>query len=261
MATIKEIMISNPLVLKPEQSVFTARELMIINGFECLYVVDKAGKPVGVVTTLTAAVEDSKKKIIKIATTEFQIITEQQTLQEAASVFSRADISHLALPVVNAEGIMTGIVRVKDLVKDLSSEAGGTFSSFTPECLVVQLCMSKDLDSERTWMTRIREQGYLPAVTQVGTSAEKLPLKLRESSIVAAIAHGVIKEDSREKVAVSDAIRDIILQMDVISPGLGGGYKVGIVRGEGRVAVGTCGRSGHALASSPEQIFLGVSII
>ena len=43
MATIKEIMISNPLMLKPEQSVFTARELMIINGFECLYVVDKTG--------------------------------------------------------------------------------------------------------------------------------------------------------------------------------------------------------------------------
>ena len=90
--------------------------------------------------------------------------------------------------------------------------------------------MSKDQDSERTWMIRIREQGYLPAVTQVGTSAEKLPLKLRESSIVAAIAHGVIKEDSREKIAVSGAIRDIVLQMDVISPGLGGGYKLGIAR-------------------------------
>lgn len=260
MATIKEIMISNPLMLKPEQSVFTARELMIINGFECLYVVDKTGKPVGVVTTLTAAVEDSKKKIIKIATTEFMTITENQTLQEAAQVFSRADISHLALPVVDENGLMVGIVRVKDLVKDLST---GTepVSSFSPECLVVQLAMSKDIDSERTWMTRIRDQGYLPAVTQVGTSAEKLPLKLRESSIVAAIAHGVIKEDSREKIAVSAAIRDIVLQMDVTSPGLGGGYKVGIVRGEGRVSVATCGRSGHALASSPEQIFLGVSII
>lgn len=260
MATIKEIMISNPLVLKPEQSVFTARELMIINGFECIYVADKAGKPVGVVTTLTAAVEDSKKKISKIATTEFEIITESQTLQEAALVFSRADISHLALPVVNDEGVMTGIVRVKDLVKDLSANSTEA-TTFTPECLVIQLCMSKDLDSERSWMTRIREQGYAPAVTQVGTSAEKLPLKLRESSIVAAIAHGVIREESNEKVAVSAAIRDIVLQMDVISPGLGGGYKVGIVRGEGRVAVGTCGRSGHALASSPEQIFLGVSII
>lgn len=260
MATIKEIMISNPVLLKPEQSVFTARELMIINGFECLYVVDKTGKPVGVVTTLTAAVEDSKKKISKIQTTEFEVIRESLSLQEAAAVFAKADISHLALPVVDDEGIMTGLVRVKDLVKDLS-QGGGTVSSFTPECLVVQLSMSKDIESERSWMARIREQGYLPAVTQVGTSAEKLPLKLRESSIVAAIAHGVIKEDSREKVAVSDAIRDIVLQMDVISPGLGGGYKVGIVRGEGRVSVATCGRSGHALASSPEQIFLGVSII
>lgn len=258
--TIKEIMISNPLFLKPEQSVFTARELMIINGFECLYVVDKAGKPTGVVNSLNAAVEDSKKKVAKIATTDFQVLREECTLQEAAEVFSKFDISQLALPVVDADGAMVGIVRVRDLVKDLST-SGGPASSLTPECLVVQLSMSKDLESERTWMSKIREQGYLPAVTQVGTSAEKLPLKMRESSIVAAIAHGVIKEDSREKIAVSGAIRDIVLQMEVVSPGLGGGYKIGIVRGEGRVSVAACGRCGHALASSPEQIFLGVSVI
>jgi acetoin utilization protein AcuB len=258
--TIREIMVSNPLFLKPEQSVFTARELMIINGFECLFVVDKAGKPTGVVTTLTAAVEDSKKKVNKVATDDYEVISADATVQEGASVFAKNDIGHLALPVVDDQGVMVGIVRVKDIVKDLST-SGPPVTDLSPEILVVQLAMSKDLESERGWMTRIRDQGYLPAVTQVGTSAEKLPLKMRESSIVAAIAHGVIKEDSREKIAVSDAIRDIVLQMEVVSPGLGGGYKIGIVRGEGRVSVAACGRCGHALASSPEQIFLGVSII
>jgi acetoin utilization protein AcuB len=258
--SIKDIMVPNPLFLRPEQSVFTARELMIINGFECLYVVDKEGKPLGVVTTLTAAVEDSKKKVQKVATTDIQVLNHNQTVQEAATIFSRNDVSRLALPVVDDAGMMVGIVRVKDLVKDLSSGTETT-PNLSPEVLVVQLSMSRDLESEKSWMTRIREAGYFPAVTQVGTSAEKLPLKMRESSIVAAIAHGVIKEDSREKIAVSDAVRDIILQMEVVSPGLGGGYKIGIVRGEGRVSVAACGRCGHALASSPEQIFLGVSIV
>ncbi|MBI4860548.1 MAG: CBS domain-containing protein [Candidatus Riflebacteria bacterium] len=253
-------MVPNPLFLKPEQSVFTARELMIVNGYECLYVVDKDGKPTGVVTTLTAAVEDSKKKVSKVATTDFQLISQDWSIQEAAGVFAKNAVKHLALPVVDAAGVMVGIVRVKDLVADLSTPVAPS-TAYTPETLVVQLAMSKDMDSERNWMAKIKEMGYLPAVTQVGTSAEKLPLKLRESSIVAAIAHGVIKEDSKDKIAVSYAVRDIVAQMDVVSPGLGGGYKVGIVRGEGRVSVAVCGRSGHALASSNEQIFLGVSVI
>jgi acetoin utilization protein AcuB len=258
--TVREIMVSQPLILRPEQSVFTARELMIINGFESLYVVDKDGRPVGVVTTLTAAIEDTKKKVSKVMTAEVQTVPQTHSLHQAAEVFSRTDLSTLALPVVDDQGLMVGIVRVKDLVKDLAASAEPT-SRMSPECLVIQLCMSRDLESEKAWMSRIREQGFLPAVTQVGTSAEKLPLKLRESSIVAAIAHGVIKEESKEKIAVSGALRDIVLQMEVVSPGLGGGYKIGIVRGEGRVSVGACGRCGHALASSPEQIFLGVSVI
>ena len=44
--------------------------------------------------------------------------------------------------------------------------------------------------------------------------------------------------------ALRDAIREIILQLKMISPGLGGGFKVGIVRGEGRVAVAAVGRCG-----------------
>jgi len=258
--TIKEIMVPNPLYLKPEQSVFTARELMIINGYECLYVVDKDGKPAGVVTTLLAAVEDSKKKVIKVATTDFQTIHQNWTIQEAASVFTRNDVNRLVMPVVDDNGVMIGIVRVTDLVTDLSTSTAPA-SGLTPEALVIQLAMSKDMESERSWLTRIKEQGYLAAVTQVGTSAEKLPIKMRESSVVAAIAHGVIKEDSKEKSSVSDAIRDIVLQLEVIAPGLGGGYKIGVVRGEGRISVAAFGRSGHALASSPEQIYLGVSVV
>jgi len=64
-----------------------------------------------------------------------------------------------------------------------------------------------------------------------------------------------------EKVAVTHAIRDIINQLDMTAPGLGGGYKLGIVRGDGRVAVCAFGRCGHALANSSEHIFLGSAVI
>lgn len=257
---VKDIMIENPLFLKEEQSIFTARELMILNGHECLYVVDGEGRPSGVVSTLHASVEDSKKRVTKVMTKEFECLRGDQTLQEAASAFARKDIQHLALPVVDPAGKMVGLVHVADLIKDFSASARDE-KGLTPEASVVQLAMTKDAGAEKEWVARIKDLGFNAAVTQVGTSAEKLPVKLRESAIVAAIAHGVISEETSEKVAVSNAIREMVLQMEMVSPGLGGGYKIGVVRGEGRVAVAACGRCGHALASSPEQIFLGVSVI
>jgi len=47
----------------------------------------------------------------------------------------------------------------------------------------------------------------------------------------------------------------------MINPGLGGGFKVAIVRGEGRIAVAAFGRCGHALSNGNEQIFMGSNII
>ncbi len=63
-------------------------------------------------------------------------------------------------------------------------------------------------------------------ITQTGASAEKLPIKLRESSTVAAIAREVIEENPREKMAVSNAVKDAYSQLSLINPGLGGGFKI-----------------------------------
>lgn len=258
-AKVKDILVARPVYLKPDQTVFTARELMILSEYECLFVVDDDLKPIGMVTTLHASVEDPRKKVTKVMTQDYEVLEEEQTLVEAAKIFADKDIHHLALPVVDSSGQMVGIVRVTDLAAGASSVTGP--AGLTPEASALQIAMTKDKETEKDWIRKVKEQGYSAAVTQVGTSAEKLPLKLREYSIVAAIAHGVIREDLREKIAVSQAVREIILQMDVVAPGLGGGYKMAIVRGEGRVAVAAAGRCGHALASSPEQFFLGISTI
>jgi acetoin utilization protein AcuB len=257
--TVSEVMVRNPIVLRPEQSLFSARELMVIHEYECLFVVDEKRKPIGVVTTLFTSLEEPKKTVEKVMKTEFQVIRETQLVQEAANMFTSGGMSLLALPVVDAGGALVGILRLKELVQDLVTPPKE--GVLTPEAGVIYLAMTKNEDKERIWLDRIREHGHRPAVTQVGANAEKLPIKMRESAIVAAIAFGVIKEDTREKMAVSNAIRDIILQLKMISPGLGGGFKIGIVRGDGRIAVAAFGRCGHALSNSPEQVFLGSSII
>ncbi|MBI4871507.1 MAG: CBS domain-containing protein [Candidatus Riflebacteria bacterium] len=258
--TLEEIMVPNPVTLRPEQSAFSARELMLLDGHDCLYVVDKAGCPVGVVTDVQAGGEEGNPKVAKLMSTEFSTVPKDGNAQDAARIFARKGFPHSAVPVVDGSGKLVGIVRLRDVVKDLATTLPG-LPQMTPEALVVQLAMTHSEADEREWSRRVRELGYASAVTQVGTTAEKLPVKLRESSVVAGIAHGVITEDPREKTALSNAIRDVVLQMDVVSPGLGGGFKVGIIRGEGRISVAACGRSGHALASSQELLFLGSSTI
>ncbi|MDP7422271.1 MAG: HutP family protein, partial [bacterium] len=66
---------------------------------------------------------------------------------------------------------------------------------------------------------------------------------------------------TEEKLAVSNAVRDVYAQLLRVHPGLGGGFKLSVVRGAHRVTVVAFGRCGHALANGPEQIILGYSII
>lgn len=258
-ATIQDIMIRNPVTLRPNQSLFSARELMVLHDYECLYVVDEAGRPVGLVPAVALSGDPAKRTVDKVMRADFPRVAVGDTVQTAAKLLATGDANHLAMAVVGVDGTLEGIVRVKDVVKDLARPTAAE-GALSPEAAALFLAMTKTPEKERFWVEKIRDHELVPGVTQVGANAEKLPIKMRESAIVAAIAYRVIKEDSREKTAVSNAIREIILQMRMISPGLGGGFKLGIVRGEGRVAVAAFGRSGHALVNSNEQVFLGTSI-
>jgi len=257
---VKEIMIPDPICLKPEQTVYSAREQMIIHEYHTLFVVDDKKRPVGMVSTLYINMEDMKKDISKVMINDVETIHFNQTVREAAHTFSEKADGMMVLPVIGDDGELIGIVRIRDIVKDLTRPPAKE-GELTPEAAVIYLAMTKSEAKEKFWIQRAGDFGMKPAITQVGANAEKLPIKLRESTIVAAIAYGVIREDLREKIAVSNAIRDIILQLKVISPGLGGGFKVGIVRGAGRISVAAFGRCGHALANSTEQVFVGTSII
>src|SRR5438045_701949 len=111
---VSEVMVRNPVLLRPEQSIFSARELMLIHEYECLFVVDEGRKPIGVVTTLDTTGEEPKKTVDKIMKKEnLQVIREGQTVQEAAQMFAVGGHSLLALPVVDADGTAVGVLRIR----------------------------------------------------------------------------------------------------------------------------------------------------
>ncbi len=265
MLKVSEKMIPNPLCLKQEQTAFTAKELMLLNDIECLYVVDDDRRPIGVVSSVAASAESSRCKVKKIMTDKIITLKENQTIQEAALIFSDKDYNRVTIPVVNDDGLLVGVIRMRELIGVLSEKPGLAFRGrklgLTAERAAVQMAMSRPGEEEKTIMDSLREEVEAVGVTQVGANAEKLAIKMREAAVVAAIAHGVIKEATMEKVAVTNAIRDIINQLEMVSPGLGGGYKLGIVRNEGRISVCAFGRCGHALANSSEHIFLGTAVV
>lgn len=257
---VKEIMDCNPIVVSEDCTIFEVREIIILRQPDCILVTNSEKKITGILTNahLIAAGElDSDDKVSNLMVRKFKHINVNMSVREAAALLSISELE--ALPVVNDKDILVGVVTYKDIVKDLVEDHEEV--ALTPECAVIYLAMTKDSEQEEYWLQKITSKGYRAAITQVGATAEKLPIKLRESVIVAAIARSVIREDTREKYAVSLAVRDIYSQCYTINPGLGGGFKVAIVRGEGRIAVAAFGHCGYALSNGNEQIFMGSNII
>ena len=256
---VKDIMDGAPLTVGTSQTVFGLREIMILRQPECIVVVDSESRILGLLTPAllaTATDIDMDDKVSKIMIKQFKKVFVSMNIREAAALLSASDLE--ALPVVDALDNLVGVITYKDIVKDLVEDKG---EMLTPESAVIFLAMTKDPEQEEYWLQKVNNKGFRAAITQVGATAEKLPIKLREATIVAAIARSVIREDAREKFSVSTAVRDIYSQLYIINPGLGGGFKVAIVRGEGRIAVAAFGRCGHALANGNEQIFMGSNII
>ena len=257
---VEDIMDKNPVVIDVKQTVFGLRELIILRQPECVLITNKKKQPVGILTPAhLASISDIDidETVDTIMEKKLRLVSFNMSIREAASMLSASSLD--ALPVVNAAKELIGVVTNKDIVKDLVEESDDEL--LTPERAVIYLAMTKDPEQEEYWLEKVANKGYRAAITQVGATAEKLPIKLREATIVSAIARSVIRENSREKFSVSNAVRDIYSQLYTVNPGLGGGFKVSIVRGEDRIAVAAFGRCGHALSNGNEQIFMGSNII
>lgn len=251
-------MVNDPITIGTDSTLVEAEQLMKVNQIGRLIVVDEEGEVAGILTDGDLVQEhDLKTPVREIMSTEVLKVYEKQMVQDAARLLSDHQIG--GLPVLDSEDHLVGIITAEDIVSGYVQDDDSP--KLTPEAAAIYLAMTRSREYEKYWLDKVKGYSYRAAITQAGASAEKLPIKLRESTTVAAIAREVIRETSREKIAVSNAVKDAFLQLSFINPGLGGGFKVSVVRGEGRVAVAIFGKFGHALVDGPEQLALGVSII
>ncbi len=253
---VREIVNKTFYHVDPDDTILKAKRIMLLHKPECIMVIE-GDEVVGIVLPTDLIKEkDDNAPISKIMQTTFVSVDADEEVKEAAKLMTNNKLSFL--PVME-DGKVIGIITQRDLVEDIVLES--KFPKLTPERAAIYLAMSSDREKEEYWLDKCKEENFKAAITQVGANAEQLPIKMRESAIVAAIARSVIKEDPNEKIALSNAVRDAYLQLSSVNPGLGGGFKLAIVRGWGRICVAAFGRCGHALANSPMQIVTGFSII
>ncbi len=259
---IKDIMTKNPITIKVESSVMEAERILSLNKIGRLIVVED-DDIVGVLTDGDLMNNDQlNDNVDKYMSEDIITIKELDTVQKAAKILSDNQIG--GMPVLNQDDELVGIITADDIVygymKD-EEELEVEKKNINPESSAIYLAMTRSREYEEYWLEKISSYGYKGAITQTGANAEKLPVKLRESTTVAAIARGVISENSREKSAVSNAVKDAYSQLALINPGLGGGFKIAVVRGPEYVSVAIFGKFGHALVDGPEQLAIGTSVI
>jgi acetoin utilization protein AcuB len=254
---VEQIMQKEIITLEEGSTVLDLKRKILLNINDCVIIV-KNKKVVGIVTKsdlVKSHCED--QQVDEIMTKRVLTVHKDCEVKEAARILTANSIN--ALPVIDDTEIICGTINLSNIVKGMVSEK--EMSRLSPEKISIFLAMTESREREEFWLGKCDEYNYKGVITQVGTSADKLPLKLRESITVAAIAKGVILPENHEKQAVSCAVRDAYIQLSQLNPGLGGGFKVSAVRGDRRIAVCLYGRCGHALGNSPEQVFMGVSII
>jgi len=259
---IKDIMTKNPITIEVESSVMEAERILSLNKIGRLIVVED-DDIVGVLTDGDLMNNDQlNDNVDKYMSEDIITIKELDTVQKAAKILSDNQIG--GMPVLNQDDELVGIITADDIVygymKD-EEELEVEKKNINPESSAIYLAMTRSREYEEYWLEKISSYGYKGAITQTGANAEKLPVKLRESTTVAAIARGVISENSREKSAVSNAVKDAYSQLALINPGLGGGFKIAVVRGPEYVSVAIFGKFGHALVDGPEQLAIGTSVI
>ncbi len=112
-------MIINPVTVKPDTKVRDALSLMEKYKISGVPVVDETGRLVGILTNRDLRFmkpEDREKRVSEFMTSE-GLITAQEgiSLEEATEVLQKYRIEKL--PIVDAEGRITGLITIKDIMK------------------------------------------------------------------------------------------------------------------------------------------------
>lgn len=255
---VKDAMSKSVVTIDRNEKASEIRKKMMMYNVKTV-VVTENDKIVGVVTNNEIIQTlDLSEKASAIMDRNFITVKDDNEIPETTAILLENNVT--SLPVVDENGKLVGLISETDIVKDIA-KVKKQQPRLSQERLTIYLAMTEDRDREEYWLERCKQYNFPCATTQVGESAEKLAIKMREAAVVAAIARSVITEELREKIAVSNAVRDLYSQINVINPGLGGGFKLAITRGPGMIVVSAYGRCGHALANGPQVLVVGYSII
>ena len=110
-------MILNPITLGPDRPIREAHALMRRFRISGVPIVDGNGRLIGIITNRDLQFESSlDRPIAEVMTREHLITTSVgTTLEEAEAILARHKIEKL--PVVDAEGLLRGLITVKDIFK------------------------------------------------------------------------------------------------------------------------------------------------
>ncbi|HEX2716572.1 MAG TPA: IMP dehydrogenase, partial [Gemmatimonadaceae bacterium] len=110
-------MIMNPITLNPDATLREATALMQRFRISGVPVVDREGRLVGIITNRDLQFERSLDRPLRDAMTKDRLVTAPvgTTLEEAERILGRNRIEKL--PVVDADGRLTGLITVKDIHK------------------------------------------------------------------------------------------------------------------------------------------------
>jgi len=110
-------MILNPITLGPDRPLREASALMGRFRISGVPIVDAAGRLIGIVTNRDLQFERNLDQPIQEAMTKDNLVTAPvgTTLEEAERILARHRIEKL--PVVDAEGVLRGLITVKDIFK------------------------------------------------------------------------------------------------------------------------------------------------
>jgi IMP dehydrogenase len=110
-------MIVEPVTLGPAQPVGDALELMATYHISGVPIVDEAGRLVGILTNRDLRFESDREQPVSALMTARNLVTAPvgTTLREAEEILHRHKIEKL--PVVDADGVLKGLITVKDIQK------------------------------------------------------------------------------------------------------------------------------------------------
>ena len=109
--------IQDPYTLSPDQTIRETKDLMQEKNISGVPVVDKKGRLVGIITGRDMRSEnDLSKKVESVMTKNVITGKENCTLAEAKKILLQHKIKKL--PIVNKNGILTGLITYKDIQKE-----------------------------------------------------------------------------------------------------------------------------------------------